>query len=78
MTGVYCSHTMLTLLNVVVTVKERSYEMTFGSRYHAGGRGETTRQCTMLEWTMQLGRDVRMKWGDPVDVVNGIQPCPFV
>ena len=37
--GVYGSHTMLTLLNVVFTVKERSYEMTFGSRYQEGEEG---------------------------------------
>ena len=33
---------------------------------------------TTLEWVMQLGRAIHMEWGDPLDVVNGIQPCPFV
>ena len=33
---------------------------------------------TTLEWVMQVGRDTRMEWGDPMDVVNGIQPCPLV
>ena len=33
----------------------------------------------MFEWTMQAERDAHMEcMGDPVDVVNGIQPCPFV
>ena len=48
--------------------------MTFGSRYQEGERDYKT----MLEWVMQAGRDIRMEWGDPLDLVNGIQSCPFV
>ena len=36
MTGVCRSHTILTTLNVVFIVKQRSYEMTFCSRYQVG------------------------------------------
>ena len=49
-------------------MKERGYEKTFGSRYQEGEEGLQDK----------VDRDTHMEWGDPMDLVNGIQSSPFV
>ena len=55
-------------------MKERSYDKTFDSRYQEGEEG--------LQDTVGVGNaggeGYPYGMGEPMDVVMGIQPCPFV